>query len=197
MHLCVCIRCMYFPWVPGACLDLRHSTAFLAAEVQSACNLFLYHCVLDNMVLQVLYPSSNCLYMKSNCTILRPLNCEVEYELSRSNMSNSDLSSSIAFYYQIVYFPWWIFSTPFSSHPPVADNVSAIRCSSVISECFKGGVSRQKPRVRFPIHRHECIGWIHRHLQWRVLHRRFIRCNRTESWQFFSILVTFYNLWTF
>ena len=42
------------------------------------------------MVLQ----TSNCLYIKSKYTILRPLKGEVEYELSTSKLSNSDSSSS-------------------------------------------------------------------------------------------------------
>ena len=46
------------------------------------------------MVLQALCPSSNCLYTKSNSTILRPLKGEVGYELSSSKWSNSDSNSS-------------------------------------------------------------------------------------------------------
>ena len=46
------------------------------------------------MVLQVLHPSSNCLYTKSNSTILRPLKGEIGYELPTSKLSNSDSSSN-------------------------------------------------------------------------------------------------------
>ena len=47
-------------------------------------NLSLRYCVKDNVVLQALCPSSNCLYTKSKSTMLGPLKGEVGYELSAS-----------------------------------------------------------------------------------------------------------------
>ena len=52
-------------------------------------NLSVRYYVKDNMVLQDLCPSSNCLYTKSKSTILRPLNGELGYELSKSKWSSS------------------------------------------------------------------------------------------------------------
>ena len=57
-------------------------------------NLSLWYYVKDNVVLQALCSSSNCLYTKSKSTILQPLKGELRYELSRSKWSNSDSSSS-------------------------------------------------------------------------------------------------------
>ena len=57
-------------------------------------NFSLWYDVKDNVVLQALCPSSNCLYTKSKSTVLLPLKGELGYELSRSKWSNSDLSSS-------------------------------------------------------------------------------------------------------
>ena len=57
-------------------------------------NLSLCYCVKDSVVLQGLYPSSNCLYTKSKSTMLRPLKGEIGYESVTSNWSNSDSSSS-------------------------------------------------------------------------------------------------------
>ena len=54
----------------------------------------LWYCVKDNVVLQALCPSSNCLYMKSISTVLWPLEGGVGYELFTSKWSNSDSSSS-------------------------------------------------------------------------------------------------------
>ena len=48
----------------------------------------------DNVVLQGLCPSSNCLYTKSKSTKLKPLKGEAGYELAASKWSNSDSSSS-------------------------------------------------------------------------------------------------------
>ena len=45
-------------------------------------NLSLRYYVKDNVVLQALCPSSNCLYTKSKSTMLRPLKGELGYELT-------------------------------------------------------------------------------------------------------------------
>ena len=61
-------------------------------------NLFLWHCVKDNVVLQALHPSSKCLYTKSKSTTLRPLKGEVGYELFTSKLSNSDMADNFIAY---------------------------------------------------------------------------------------------------
>ena len=71
-------------------------------------------CVKDNVVLQALYPSSNCLYTKSKSTILRPLKGEVRYELSTSKLSNSDSSSSDFFLSNCLLSLMVILNRPFS-----------------------------------------------------------------------------------
>ena len=57
-------------------------------------NLSLWYHVKDNVVLQALCPSSNCLYTKSKSTMLLLFKGELGYELSGSKWSNSDSSSS-------------------------------------------------------------------------------------------------------
>ena len=71
-------------------------------------NLSLWYCVKDNVVLQALCPSSNCLYTNSQFTMLPPLRCEVGYELSTSKWSNST-QALLAFYHRIGLIPWWFF----------------------------------------------------------------------------------------
>ena len=57
-------------------------------------NLSLCYYAKDNVVLQALCPSSNCLYTKSKSTMLGLLKSELRYKLSTSKWSNSDSSSS-------------------------------------------------------------------------------------------------------
>ena len=53
-----------------------------------------WYYVKDNVVLQALCPSSDCLHTKSKSMMLGPLKGEVGYELSISKWSNSDSSFS-------------------------------------------------------------------------------------------------------
>ena len=89
------------------------------------------YCVKDNVVLQALCLSSNCLYTKSESTMLRSLKCEVGYELSTSKLSNSDSSSSCFLLSNRLNSLMVLLNQPFF-HLSMADNVVAFRCSSVI-----------------------------------------------------------------
>ena len=53
------------------------------------------------MVLQALYPSSNCLYTKSKSTMLRPLKGELGYELSPDQNDQTSTQAPLAIYYRI------------------------------------------------------------------------------------------------
>ena len=93
--------------------------------------LSLWYYVKDNVVLQALCSSSNCLYTKSKSTMLRPLKGEFGYELSRSKWSNSDSSSSGFSLLNWLNSLIVLSNRPFL-HLSMADNVIAFRCSSVI-----------------------------------------------------------------
>ena len=60
-------------------------------------NLSLSYYVKDNVVLQALFPSSNCFYTKSKSTMLRPLKGELGYELYQSGQTPTQ--SPLTFYY--------------------------------------------------------------------------------------------------
>ena len=102
----------------------------------SPINPSLWYHVKDNVFLQALCPSSNCLYTKSKSRMLRPLKVELRYELSRSKWLNSDSSSSGFL------LPNWLNSLmvllkrPFS-YLFIADNVITFRCSSVIYPIYR------------------------------------------------------------
>ena len=87
--------------------------------------------VKDNVVLQGLCPSSNCLYanlLKS--TMLRPLKGEVGYKLAASKWSKTPAQAPLAFNCQIdlMFFLKFIVFL----HSSMANNVITCRCSSVI-----------------------------------------------------------------
>ena len=94
-------------------------------------NLSPWYCVKDNVVLQALCPSSNCLYTKSKFAMLRPLKGEVGYEYPHQN-GKTPAQATLTFYYQIDLIPRWFFQIDRFFHLSMADNVIAFRCSSVI-----------------------------------------------------------------
>ena len=97
-------------------------------------NLSLWYCVKGNVVLQGLCPSSDCLFMKSKSTMLRPLKDEAGYELAASKWSNSDSISS-GFLLSNWLNSLIVLSSRQFFHPSMADNIIAFRCSSVMFRC--------------------------------------------------------------
>ena len=95
-------------------------------------NLSLWYCVKDNVHLQALCPSSNCLYTKSNSTMLRPLKGKVGYELSTSfEMVKLRLKLTWLLLSNWLNSLMVLLNRPFF-HPSMSYNVITFRCLSVI-----------------------------------------------------------------
>ena len=96
-ELRICICCTLSMNIVNACLTIVTVLQFCKLRHEMLVrpiNLSLRYHVKDNVVLQALCPSSDCLNTKSKSTMLRPLKGELGYELSRSKWSNSNSSSS-------------------------------------------------------------------------------------------------------
>ena len=115
--------------------------------------------VKDNVVLQGLCPSSNCLYtnlLKS--TMLRPLKGEVGYKLAASKWSKTPAQAPLAFNCRIDLM--FFFKVYRFLHPSMANNVIACRCSSVIYPIYRFHHLKMVPgqtRTTFHIQHHTTL----------------------------------------